>query len=77
MLWSLNDSDLQRFADEIGTDVEAEGDTILSTTSTLTTTAEPLPGDPTPRPVPVEYEIISFGTDVKAWEEEASTALIQ
>ena len=77
LLWSLNDSDLQRFADEIGTDVEAEGETILSTTSTPTTTAELLPGDPTPRPVPVDYEIISFGTDVKAWEEKASTALIQ
>ncbi len=77
LLWSLNDSDLQSFADAIGTDVEAEGETIISTTSTATTTPEPLPGDPTPRPVPVEYEIISFGTDVKAWEEKASTALMQ
>ncbi len=77
LLLSLNESDLQNFADAIGTDVEADGETIISTTSTVTTTVEPLPGDPTPRPVPVEYEIISFGTDVKAWEEKASTAVIQ
>ncbi len=75
-LWSLNASDLQSFADAIGTDVEAQGDTIASATAPPDVPTVILPGDPTPRPVPVEYEIISFGTDVKAWEEKASTALI-
>lgn len=74
LLSSLNDSDLQSFADAIGTDVEAQGDRIISTTSTAIATAEPLPDAPTPRPVPVKYEIMSFGTDVKAWEAKASTA---
>ncbi|MEE9129777.1 MAG: hypothetical protein V3T84_07135 [Phycisphaerales bacterium] len=76
LLWSLNDSDLQSFADAIGTDVEARGDTIASTTAPPDVPTVVLPGDPTPRPVPVEYEIVSFGTDVKAWEAKASTALI-
>ncbi len=77
LLWSLNDSDLQSLADAIGTDVEAQGDTIASTTAPPDVPTVVLPGDPTPRPVPVEYELISFGTDVKAWEEKASTALIE
>jgi hypothetical protein len=34
--------------------------------------AEPIPGQPTPRPVPVDYTIVVFGTDVQAWEDAAA-----
>ncbi len=71
LLLSLNDSDLQSFADAIGTDVRGGGETIVSATAMPDAAAVVLPGDPTPRPVPVDYQIVTFGTDVKTWEEQA------
>ena len=65
---SLNDSDLQSFADESGMNVEAKGETTISATSL--DAVEPPLDDVTPRPVPVEYQIVSFGTDVKEWEQQ-------
>ena len=72
-LTSLNDSDLKSLADATGMDVRAKGKTILSATSL--DGAETPPDDVTPRPVPVQYEIMSFGTDVREWEQQTETVL--
>ena len=72
-LMSLNDSDLKSLADATGMDVRAKGKTILSATSL--DGAEAPPDDVTPRPVPVQYELMSFGTDVKEWEQQTETVL--
>ncbi len=70
---SLDDAELQSLADETGTNVEANGETTISSTS-LESVEAPI-DDTTPRPVPVQYEIMSFGTDVKEWEQQTETVI--
>ncbi|MHC4787513.1 MAG: hypothetical protein ACYTE6_16265, partial [Planctomycetota bacterium] len=53
-------------ADATETFIHANGAT---TAPTNTVPVEPPgPGDPTPRPVPVTYEITTFGMDMSEWE---------
>ena len=59
LLTSLDPEVLAALSDALGVDVLAGG-----------TSGPQLPGQPTPRPVPVEYEIVSFGTDMTEWERK-------
>ncbi len=67
-LGSLDDADLLAASEQTGTVIYASGN------SYGTAPAEEIivvpPGQPTPRPVPVEYEIVSFGTDMRDWETQ-------
>ena len=51
----------------------AKGETTISS-SPLVAMEEPI-DDATPRPVPVQYEIMSFGTDVKEWEQQSEPVI--
>ncbi|MHC4765025.1 MAG: hypothetical protein ACYTF2_07955 [Planctomycetota bacterium] len=65
-LTGLDPSSVQALADITDTFIHANGTT---TAPTNTVPVEPPgPGDPTPRPVPVTYEITTFGMDMSEWE---------
>jgi hypothetical protein len=65
-LTSLDPGAIQAMADATDTYIHANG------TTSVPITAAPIdppgPGDPTPRPVPVEYAITTFGMDMGQWE---------
>jgi hypothetical protein len=68
---SLDAAVLQAAADSTTVRIEADAGTkteIEPTGVAEKTPPDVPPGDPTPRPVKVEYDIISFGADVKNWE---------
>jgi hypothetical protein len=72
-LGSLNASVLQTLADALNIPIVIDGQTF--TVDTGGETPEPtLPGEPTPRPVPVAYEMEDFGTDMEQWEQAVANA---
>jgi Tfp pilus assembly protein PilX len=62
----LDPTSLQALADATETVIHANGTSIAPTTSAPVD--PPLPGDPTPRPVLVTYELTTFGMDMGQWE---------
>ena len=67
-LASLDDADLLAASDATGTVIYCNGETYGTAPAEEIIVAAP--GEPTPRPVPVEYEIVSFGTDMRDWETQ-------
>ena len=70
LLTSLDPEVLAALSDALGLEVLAGGKSITGDTVVKLPPEPPLPGEPTPRPVPVEYEIVSFGTDMTEWERK-------
>ncbi|MCZ6444597.1 MAG: hypothetical protein O6758_00275 [Planctomycetota bacterium] len=67
-LASLDEADLLAASDATGTVIYSSGNTYGTPPSEEIPPVPP--GEPTPRPVPVEYEIVSFGTDMRDWEKQ-------
>lgn len=70
-LASLDASALQAVADTVGTIVFSltkSGTNYTPSTTSLTPGATVLPTDPTPRPVDVEYTVVTFGNSLDSWE---------
>jgi Tfp pilus assembly protein PilX len=65
VLSSLDDATLTALASSLGVEVK-NGRELLGAITKANEVV--LPGDPTPRPVPVEFEMITLGTDVTTWE---------
>jgi hypothetical protein len=65
-LASLDPSSVQALADATDTFIHANG--TITVPSTAVPVDPPGPGDPTPRPVLVQYEITTFGMDMSEWE---------
>ena len=71
-LASLDDSVLQALADALEIPITIDGTTI-----TVDVVEAPVvvgPTDPTPRTVPVTYEMEDFGTDMEQWEQAVADA---
>ncbi|MCH8342672.1 MAG: hypothetical protein IH983_01650 [Planctomycetes bacterium] len=66
-LTSLDDADLLAASAATGTVIYSSGKTYGTAPAKEIIVAAP--GEPTPRPVPVEYQIVSFGTDMRDWEK--------
>jgi hypothetical protein len=69
-LASLDASLLQSIADTLGTIIAAltKGDPAYKPASSPTAPPAVGPTDPTPRPIEVEYELVTFGNALDAWE---------
>jgi hypothetical protein len=66
---------VQALADVTATYIHANGTTIVPITAAPVD--PPGPGDPTPRPVPVEYAITTFGMDMGQWERANAEPAVQ
>jgi len=69
--FSLDFGSLLALADMTGTVIQANGE-IAVPTIPFTPPAPGGAGDPTPRPVPVEYTLVTFGPDMTRWEHPGS-----
>jgi len=71
----LDPAAIQALADSTETVIHANGTSIAPTTSAPVD--PPSPGDPTPRPVLVYYQITTFGMDMGRWERANAVPAVQ
>jgi len=69
--FTLDFGSLLTLADTTGTIIQANGKIVVPTIPS-TPPPPPAAGDPTPRPVPVEYILVTFGPDMTQWEHPNS-----
>jgi hypothetical protein len=72
---SLDAALLQALADSTDTYIHANGATMVPISAVPAD--PPPPGDPTPRPVSVHYEILTFGMDMSQWERSNADPAVQ
>jgi hypothetical protein len=71
----LDPASIQALADATETVIHANGTSVVPTTTVPVD--PPPPGDPTPRPVQVYYEITTFGMDMSHWEQANAEPAVQ
>jgi hypothetical protein len=74
-LASLDTSVLQSIADATGATVKSVLNGLLNIQPTSPPADDPdvvPPTEPTPRPIEIEYQLVSFGTDLEAWEKDVN-----
>ncbi|MHC4080537.1 MAG: hypothetical protein ACYS15_14970 [Planctomycetota bacterium] len=74
-LTSLDPASIQALADATDAYIHANGDTTAPAGAVVP--EPPSPGDPTPRPVLVTYEITTFGMDMSQWERSHADPVVQ